>query len=282
MLTNGTMGAIVEYVENKEVNELTFINDLTERHKAPVPSNVKDSMNGLKLYVLDICGYITPMEEKYIDYDTMTVIVQEEKTAHYMNFRDTLERLEMIQVKYNGSSFILEAKYRTDLSRKKISLKTPSVDADCMYENFEEACKACKDLFSLAKGYVEGHSVVTAKQYQIDYYTEKGKNLNEIEELTKGMTNQEALDFMREKCENAGLIVMEDISEVMPGVVELGAGVNDMTDVTDVVEVVAEEKPNPKKSAKVVDMVVPEVVAEEADMNGEVPADEFGFEETGS
>lgn len=281
IINDGLKGSIISYSSNKEVSKLTFNNDLTERHKAPVPSNLKDKLDKFKPYLLHICGYWVNEWDDYINWDEMTTIKPSQAGDSYFEMLDLFDKLDIIEVLYDGVNLKLEGKLRTEVGRKTISVKTPTIQATNSYEYFEEVTKLSKEFFSLAKSYVKGDLQVDAKQFAIDYYKSEGKEDEEINATLSEMSPEEEESFMREKLEGMGYIVMEDMGEVMEGVVEKGSGAEEDEEdpIEDIVEVEkqvaevcddAEEVDEEEESA--------EVVAEMADENEELPNDEFGFE----
>jgi hypothetical protein len=267
LVDGGRAGAIVDYDSNKEVNKLTFSDPVNETCKAPVPQNIRDKVQGFKLFIMDVCGYWVSKYDEYVDFATMEILKPNKGDNTYFEFRDILDRLELTKISYDGLGLTLEAKYRTDINRKVITLKTPVIKPvnDEIYEHYELACLMAKELFSLVKGYVEGDIKLEPRQMTIEDLESKGKDANEIKAIIEGMDEDDFMEYATDWLAGKGSIVI-GLDDVLEGTETQGEGTQE-EEVEDITPLEATNEMEPvemEDEAKIVPMN-PEVKAEEAD-----------------
>jgi hypothetical protein len=222
LVNKGLKGAILEYDDSKSVNDLTFVNGFKERHKAPVPGVLKDEMGRLRYFLLSICGYLEDGMEEHFDLERSIVRKGAEGSDERFRLMSLVGDLELEELKFDGNNFILIGMMSTKIGNKKVKLKSPMIGATDEFEYYDNVKELLESCFAMVKKYAMGDISQNSEQFVLDFYEHKGMSRDESEELLSGMGEQEKKDFMREALEKMGMIVLDNLSEVLDGVEEEG------------------------------------------------------------
>jgi hypothetical protein len=219
LVNRGLKGSIVEYDDSKSINDLTFVNGFKERHKAPVPGNLKDVLSKLRVHLLKISGYWLERYDGLYDFDLgMMLRGGDNPGQDYFVVRDLLDRMTIEEVKYDGSNFIIIGMMSTMLGGKKVKIKSPMLGIADEYEMYSGVVSILEDSFKMIKRYIAGDIIQNSNQFVLDFYQEKGMSMDESEEMLAEMSEEDKKSFMKEALEKMGLIVLESVDEVLEGI----------------------------------------------------------------
>lgn len=233
LVSGGLSGAVIEYYMPKNVNSLTYKNKNVEEHNAPVPQVLKDRINDLKVYFLNLAGYWRNSYDEYIDYENLKVISQSASASEdYFEMRDVLSRTTLIGVKFDGVKFSMSGKIEIPLGEKEdgtlniktMAVNTVAVQASDEWESYQVVSLIVKECYLLASKYVKGDIVQDPKSFIKDHYTSKGKTLEDIKDIMADMKPEDYIAFMEEQLTLEGRTIFkdEDNDELMEGVVAEG------------------------------------------------------------
>jgi hypothetical protein len=187
LVNSGLKGIEVKYALPNNKNNVSFIDEITQKKKAPIHEELEKTFGWLKGHLLDICGYSLETREKDI-IDT-----------------------EMVSITYNSNGFILVGKKSILDSEKTINLVTPLISSPDEYNQFSKVLSILDGIYAETKAYMAGDKVFSEQQLVLKF----NKNNEEFDE-------QAFLNLPIEEQTNIAAKVLEGLGALVIMAPEIG------------------------------------------------------------
>ncbi len=176
----GLSGVEVTYAQTKIKGNRSFLNEIKEKSKQPIHTELEKCFSWLKPDMLKICGY---------NHEDQSL----------------LSALEMTEVNYSDKGFVLVG----DLSvwAGIVPLKTPLIEDGNQHDNFGGVCAILDGIYTETKEYMAGNKTMDDTELVLRFNS--GKEDFDAEAF-KAMPKEEREALATKILEDAGCIVLQN------------------------------------------------------------------------
>lgn len=187
---DGLKGAEVTYIHPQEKDNMIWSNEHTEKRKHPIHGELEASINDLRNFLLEICGYY-PVD---IEVNTKNQMIADTRVTEIV--------MEPEKFKLSGEMRVIGDKF--------IKVSTPDIEIGDGYAHFDTVVKIIAKIVEEAHEYMAGKKRMSETDFLEKWAKRKGEE-GLIKEL-KHMSAKEKRDYYTTALEKMGAIVIMDES----------------------------------------------------------------------
>lgn len=188
-LINGGMKGIEVSYETVEIQDgMSYCNEHNDKRHRPVHRDLKNLIQQLKPFILDLCGY--PIKDE--------------------DWRDALlMTTEVTGIKAGTDKFVITGKMES-WEDKTIALSSPLIKEADAYSEYEEVMDLVDSIYREADLYMQGIKRAKREEVIVDFMKEVKKNESFTMETFESMTPEEQAELMTELEDELGMKVTEE------------------------------------------------------------------------
>jgi len=215
LVANGFGGCQITYLKQEEKKGRLFNVEVTEKKKNPIHLALEKKFKELRPFMLSLCKVLRGDEDKAMkDF----LISETEMSVLQIVIDTTSEGQE-------GSGFILEGSSTILSGNKEVKLKTPKIESEDGYDDFDAVQLIIKELVAEVMVYLSGNCMVSDEEALIRWY-ERKKDVDEDQiERIKQMSQEDQKSELTKILEAMGSVVINvsDIAQNDEEISENGA-----------------------------------------------------------
>lgn len=201
----GFQGVKVSGTETREKDGMNVIVDVELKYKVPLPTEIFQTVQRLKRYMLDLCGYWHPSFDEFIKQGHLVDQPQEgDQLKMYQHLMQLMDSAEVTGVVNKDAFFIITGKL-TNMVGGVVGLSTPLAGPSSGYDRWDFLNRGCRQCLTEIQEYVNERKLrlMAPKQYAL--FDEKDPE--RIEQFNS-MSDQELLQTQIKNLESKGAIVL--------------------------------------------------------------------------
>lgn len=204
LIDDGYTGISVTAKESIAQGNLTIIDEVTRTRKYPLPDDLRESIQKLKYFFLNLTGHWIEPYNKCFDltnYDFQTIDGGSEPPKSYMLLKTLMNHTHITGISLKNAGFCITGAIET-VEGKKIGLSTPFITEEDDVSFFIEATDKINHILDEVAGVLKSTKALPFDAHEV--IVRKGIKSENLE----GMTQEEMVDLVVHKLNDMGVVVM--------------------------------------------------------------------------